>query len=122
MESKAHHRRDYSQVSRMTRTERDLSSRSQGSDSSFDNSTLSMLKRAVPRGRRNTNTANPHVCVIGAGVAGLRCTEMLVNRGIRVTIFEGRNRLGGRVGSSKREMERYSKEYRSTKPNCLATS
>lgn len=39
----------------------------------------------------------PHVCVIGAGVAGLRCADVLLKQGVKVTILEGRNRVGGRV-------------------------
>lgn len=39
----------------------------------------------------------PHVCVIGAGFAGLRCAEILSEAGITVTILEGRDRIGGRV-------------------------
>jgi len=39
----------------------------------------------------------PHVCVVGAGMAGLRCAEVLIKNGVKVTILEGRDRLGGRV-------------------------
>jgi alanine dehydrogenase len=39
----------------------------------------------------------PHVCIVGAGVAGLRCADVLLQHGARVTILEGRNRVGGRV-------------------------
>lgn len=39
----------------------------------------------------------PHVCVIGAGVAGLRCADVLLQHGFKVTILEGRGRVGGRV-------------------------
>ncbi|PWO23821.1 splicing factor U2af a subunit [Pyrenophora tritici-repentis] len=42
----------------------------------------------------------PHVCVIGAGVAGLRCADVLLKQGIKVTILEGRNRVGGRLCQS----------------------
>ncbi|KAL4958202.1 hypothetical protein BDW69DRAFT_191026 [Aspergillus filifer] len=34
--------------------------------------------------------------IIGAGFAGLRCAEVLINCGAQVTIFEARNRIGGR--------------------------
>ena len=44
----------------------------------------------------------PHVCVIGAGVAGLRCADVLLKQGVKVTILEGRNRVGGRVSTRKR--------------------
>jgi Flavin containing amine oxidoreductase len=39
----------------------------------------------------------PHVAVIGAGVAGLRCADVLIQAGFNVTIYEARNRMGGRV-------------------------
>ncbi len=45
----------------------------------------------------------PHVCIVGAGIAGLRCAEVLIQHGIRVTILEARDRIGGRV-SSRQEM------------------
>lgn len=39
----------------------------------------------------------PHIGIVGAGVAGLRCAEVLIRHGFRVTILEGRNRVGGRM-------------------------
>ena len=39
----------------------------------------------------------PHVAVIGAGVAGLRCADVLTQAGIKVSIYEARDRVGGRV-------------------------
>lgn len=39
----------------------------------------------------------PEVCIVGAGMAGLRCAELLIEGGLQVTIFEARDRLGGRV-------------------------
>ena len=39
----------------------------------------------------------PHVGIIGAGLAGLRCADVLLARGVKVTFLEGRNRVGGRV-------------------------
>lgn len=43
----------------------------------------------------------PHIGVVGAGLAGLRCADVLLKNGFRVTIIEGRNRLGGRVFQKK---------------------
>lgn len=40
----------------------------------------------------------PHVCVVGAGVSGLRCATVLLEHSYDVTIMEARNRIGGRVG------------------------
>lgn len=39
----------------------------------------------------------PHIGIIGAGLAGLRCADMLIQHGFQVTILEGRDRIGGRV-------------------------
>ena len=39
----------------------------------------------------------PHVGIVGAGVAGLRCADVLTERGFKVTVLEARDRLGGRV-------------------------
>lgn len=50
-----------------------------------------LLRRTVPKDHV------PHVCVVGAGMAGLRCAEVLIKNGIKVTIVEGRDRIGGRV-------------------------
>jgi alanine dehydrogenase len=48
-----------------------------------------MIRRAVGR--------VPHVCIVGAGVAGMRCADVLLQHGAKVTILEGRDRVGGRV-------------------------
>ncbi|OWP00605.1 hypothetical protein B2J93_6042 [Marssonina coronariae] len=42
----------------------------------------------------------PHVCVVGAGVSGLRCAEVLLQNGFKVTILEARDRIGGRICQS----------------------
>ena len=41
--------------------------------------------------------AEIRVAVIGAGVSGLRCADLLLQAGATVKIFEARNRIGGRV-------------------------
>lgn len=38
-----------------------------------------------------------HVGIVGAGLAGLRCADVLIGEGIAVTMIEARDRLGGRV-------------------------
>ncbi|KAF1957226.1 FAD/NAD(P)-binding domain-containing protein [Byssothecium circinans] len=50
------------------------------------------------------NMTPPHVCVVGAGVSGLKCSERLLqqNSGVKVTIYEARDRTGGRVHQSGR--------------------
>lgn len=52
-----------------------------------------MIRRAAGR--------MPHIGVIGAGVAGLRCADVLLKHGAKVTIFEGRDRVGGRFCQGK---------------------
>ena len=54
-----------------------------------------MLRRPLPKDRKL------HVCVVGAGIAGLRCADILKRHGIKVTILEGRDRVGGRVWKAK---------------------
>ncbi|KAJ0109082.1 flavin containing amine oxidoreductase [Diaporthe amygdali] len=39
----------------------------------------------------------PHIGIIGAGLAGLRCADVLLEHGFQVTILEGRDRIGGRL-------------------------
>ncbi len=39
----------------------------------------------------------PTVAVIGTGFAGLRCAAILLHSGFDVTVYEARNRIGGRV-------------------------
>ncbi|WP_227753946.1 NAD(P)/FAD-dependent oxidoreductase, partial [Ramlibacter aquaticus] len=40
-----------------------------------------------------------HVAVVGAGIAGLACARTLVQAGLRVTVFESGNDVGGRTCS-----------------------
>lgn len=40
---------------------------------------------------------SPHIGIVGAGLAGLRCADILSQHGCNVTILEARNRIGGRV-------------------------
>ncbi|KAF3353609.1 Ribosome biogenesis protein nsa2 [Verticillium dahliae VDG1] len=42
-----------------------------------------------------------NLSVIGAGLAGLRCADILLQHGFRVTLIEGRDRLGGRVAQER---------------------
>ena len=42
-------------------------------------------------------TQRLRIGIVGAGLAGLRCADVLLQHGHDVTIFEARNRIGGRV-------------------------
>lgn len=42
----------------------------------------------------------PQIAIIGAGLAGLRCAQILNGAGYEVTLFEGRDRPGGRVATT----------------------
>ena len=48
---------------------------------------------------RARETGNLHFAVVGAGVAGMTCARELVARGYRVTVFEARGAVGGRLAS-----------------------
>ncbi|KAI0115494.1 hypothetical protein GGR51DRAFT_576510 [Nemania sp. FL0031] len=48
-------------------------------------------------GSTNGLKSKPRVGIIGAGLAGLRCSEVLVSKGIDTTVLEARDRIGGRV-------------------------
>lgn len=52
-----------------------------------------MFRRTLTAGRKL------RVCVVGAGVAGLRAADILSAHGAQVTILEARDRVGGRVSS-----------------------
>lgn len=58
---------------------------------------------------------SPHVAIIGAGFSGLRCADILIQNGARVTIFEARNRVGGRVCTRKRQTYMVISRYTNTK-------
>ncbi|KAG6000532.1 hypothetical protein E4U54_001380 [Claviceps lovelessii] len=46
---------------------------------------------------RFPSASSSHVVIIGAGLSGLRCADILLQSGFRVTILEARDRVGGRV-------------------------
>ena len=49
----------------------------------------------------NGSRSKPHVGIIGAGLSGLRCADVLIQKGCKVTILEGRDRIGGRLHQEK---------------------
>lgn len=46
------------------------------------------------------NASQPSIAIIGAGIAGLTCAWMLANKGLKATVFEASNRVGGRMFSN----------------------
>jgi len=40
-----------------------------------------------------------HVVIIGAGMAGIKAAHILAKRGLRITIVEGNDYIGGRMRS-----------------------
>ena len=53
----------------------------------------------LPAPNFNSSKKVKSVCIIGAGFAGLMAAHTLKERGIKVTILEAKNRIGGRVFS-----------------------
>ncbi|KAI8628432.1 FAD/NAD(P)-binding domain-containing protein [Xylariaceae sp. FL1651] len=47
-----------------------------------------------------SNGTRPHIGIVGAGISGLRCADILLSHGFRVTILEARKRIGGRICQS----------------------
>lgn len=55
------------------------------------------LTPALPGAPRADAASAPHAVVVGGGVAGLAAATALAERGVRVTVYERRPRLGGRL-------------------------
>ncbi|KAF2858224.1 FAD/NAD(P)-binding domain-containing protein [Piedraia hortae CBS 480.64] len=66
------------------------------SSMSSQHSDASMFRAAALDSKRVS------IGIVGAGFAGLRCADVLLSHGCDVTIFEARDRLGGRVAQSDR--------------------
>ncbi|KAI0024323.1 flavin-containing amine oxidoreductase [Xylariomycetidae sp. FL0641] len=58
---------------------------------------LPMMEASISKRRAQNANRKPRIGVIGAGLAGLRCTDVLLQHGFDVTLIEARNRPGGRV-------------------------
>ena len=97
MEGRAHSVRNYRSRIQTFREDRDPLFISQNRTSTMNGTANKMVRRALPKGQV------PHICIVGAGIAGLRCAAVLSERGLRVTILEGRDRIGGRVSASENE-------------------
>jgi NADPH-dependent 2,4-dienoyl-CoA reductase/sulfur reductase-like enzyme len=90
MESRAHAKANYTTGGKMSFMAHDLLECSENFQDSFK-------ARAAIRDRATNSAKKPHVGIVGAGFAGLRCAEILVQKGFHVTILEARDRIGGRV-------------------------
>ncbi|CAM2064713.1 FAD-dependent oxidoreductase [Sulfidibacter corallicola] len=55
------------------------------------------LDRSPRVAEEPTRLRDSHVVVVGAGMAGLAAARTLRDRGVRVTVFEASDRIGGRV-------------------------
>ena len=56
---------------------------------------LERMKQSNPN--LSMQTADTHVLVVGAGMAGLSAARVLAERGYRVLVLEAQNRIGGRI-------------------------
>ncbi|KAL8797249.1 MAG: hypothetical protein Q9182_007233 [Xanthomendoza sp. 2 TL-2023] len=65
--------------------------------SAADGKSNAMFRTLLPKGH------NPRICIVGAGIAGLRCAQVLGEAGLHVTVLEARDRIGGRMHQSKLE-------------------
>jgi hypothetical protein len=102
MEAKAHSRGTYATAGRVSWMEQDLLDCSDDLQSSFKQKPIDGRYSALLRDKHEML----HVCVVGAGFAGLRCAEVLIEEGVQVTILEARNRIGGRVSCPQYETKR----------------
>ncbi|KAI6854007.1 hypothetical protein D0864_04597 [Hortaea werneckii] len=95
MESKTHFG-VYLDGNGMSRMRNDLEARTASHETQNESqSPRDMLRAATSKARQI------HVGIVGAGLAGLRCADVLLQNGCKVTMFEARNRLGGRVAQSR---------------------
>lgn len=63
----------------------------------------------VPRGVEKKPT--PHVCIVGAGVAGMAAAQTLNEKGLRVTVIEKESMAGGKASSYVDEDSGYTVEH-----------
>ena len=83
----------------------DLSECSRNFKQHFEQRQAATAKNKLPLSTGNHQ--NLRIGIIGAGLAGLRCAEVLVEGGYNVTVIEARDRLGGRVSFSSQKVPKY---------------
>ena len=98
MEGRAHSSKSYTSQNSASRMMQDLSVCSEKFARHSEQQSATQVTNKPATGTEKRQ--NLHVGIIGAGLAGLRCAEILVEKGIKTTIIEARDRLGGRVSSS----------------------
>lgn len=78
----------------MTRVQQDLAVDLHASSTSSHTDGVDQTKMLR---RLAAKTRKPKVAIVGAGFAGLRAADVLLKQNVDVTIFEARDRVGGRV-------------------------
>lgn len=63
---------------------------------------ISAFNAGLERNTTQLVKKKPHVIVVGAGISGLRTAAVLQRHGVGVTIIEGRDRIGGRIATSRK--------------------
>jgi NADPH-dependent 2,4-dienoyl-CoA reductase/sulfur reductase-like enzyme len=93
MEARPHSRDTYAEAGKVSWVEQDFLDCSGNFKSSFDEQFSDITYPPPLRAMSH----KPKVGIVGAGIAGLRCAEVLIDHGVEVTVLEARNRIGGRV-------------------------
>jgi len=68
------------------------------SDDTVQRLIMDVNKKTRPQGPSKSPAS---ICIVGAGVAGLRCADVLLRHGFGVTILEGRDRNRGACDTNK---------------------
>lgn len=63
---------------------------------------ISAFNAGLERNPTQSAKKKPHVIVVGAGISGLRTAAVLQRHGVDVTVIEGRDRIGGRIATSRK--------------------
>lgn len=58
------------------------------------------ITAVYPSLKPSSSRSSVRVAIVGAGISGLRAAAVLLENGFEVTIFEARDRIGGRICQS----------------------